>query len=259
MDSAVETGRNPLENPWSESASTETTGSEEINDSQSVLSDLHSLSGRTGKRPETRKLLGTIQRLKQENASLKEALESSSTQDLGILRTKLRGAHADITRLKQYNNELKERIQMLERKLLEYMSSSSLSTSESTMGSSTGMPSSALSIKDKLKLMKRQSMDLKLTATVSPSSSSTSLIEKGSNLGEEEEDITPPIPTKKSSANFIAFEDHLLVVHRCKHFEKLLQSYERRMEVMNVSSLFLYYVFITYNLIFVCYYDIRKN
>jgi len=81
-------------------------------------SDTHSMlsTSVTGESTSTRlkRAMLKMNRYKTEIAVLKEALQSARMTDVTLLRDKLRGAHADLTRVRQRNTELKDRVQILE-------------------------------------------------------------------------------------------------------------------------------------------------
>jgi len=74
---------------------------------------------------DARKAIQKMNKLKEENALLKEALEMANATDITTLKSKLRGSHADLVRLRQNNSELKDRIQILEGRLFSALSMTS--------------------------------------------------------------------------------------------------------------------------------------
>ena len=61
----------------------------------------------------------SIQKLKSEVAQLREALHTNNMSDINMLHKKLRSANFDLSRLRELNFELKDRVQELEGSLYE--------------------------------------------------------------------------------------------------------------------------------------------
>lgn len=231
------------------SLSTEETGSEEFNDNHSVISDsaynsLLSLSGgsnydRTIKKSDAKKLISHLQRVKQENARLKELLESSNTADVSILRTKLRGAQADIVRLKQNNSELKDRIQELDDRIFRLLSDRNNLNSEPDTAEVNEQSESAVNsridddnirnnnnIREILRKKKRESLQQNsLISTEETKDDNDGIYQK---LMKQENALIGQPP------------EYMVLYSRCKHYEKLIQSYERRLKAMEVSINLIY-------------------
>ncbi len=87
---------------------------DDVLDNQSIMSDLLSANGKSIK---LKKFTNLINKLKNENAMLRDLLEKANAVDIATLRTKLRGSNADLSKLRQHNAELKDRVQTLEAKL----------------------------------------------------------------------------------------------------------------------------------------------
>lgn len=233
---------------WQESLSTDETGSEDFFDNHSVVSDAVSqLSSRSYKRHDLKKIMGTIQRLKQENLSLRDALESTNMLDLAILKNKLRGANADLIRVRQTNAELKDRVQVLEKKIFEMVTTSrekQVTSTTEIQASVDTKPASLQTVKEKLKFMKRAQIaeGQKSEATAADNILNTSTETKQSipvatsNNIESEIDSESPVSIRKvsSAAGTVSYSDYALVFSRCRHFERLAQSLERRIEIMQV-------------------------
>lgn len=201
------------------------TESDELNDNQSIFSDSLSISNRSIKKSE-RKLLMALQKLKQENITLRDNLESARANDVTILKTKLRGAHADIVRLKTNNSELKDRVQILEEKLFKSLS---VSANETDDGGTT-----KLSATEKLRLRAQKMHQSSLTSTNPENgsdpnaSTSTNSNDPISTIYVKDEQVTD------STAQFS--ETYLHLVQRCKHLEKLQRAYEKKMTIMQVRK-----------------------
>ena len=90
-------------------------------DSESVISDLQSRGSNKNFRIKDgkRNVLATLSVLKNENLMLKAALEKANITDMSTLQGKLRVAQNDLILYKQYNSELKDRVQELEGKLFQ--------------------------------------------------------------------------------------------------------------------------------------------
>ena len=91
------------------------------NDAQSEVSDLQSYSSSKLFRVKDNKKsnLSMIAALKNENLMLKAALDKANMIDISTVQTKLRVTHNDLILYKQYNSELKDRVQELESRLYE--------------------------------------------------------------------------------------------------------------------------------------------
>ena len=61
-----------------------------------------------------KKAMNTINRYKAETAMLKETLENAKSNNVTMLQDKYRGAQSDLTFVRRRNNELKDRVQILE-------------------------------------------------------------------------------------------------------------------------------------------------
>jgi hypothetical protein len=115
-------------------------GTDDNNDGNTVFSDSISLASKVSKVHDTKRSLHKMAKLKEENMLLKEALEKANASDITMLNSKLRGAHADLVRLRQNNMELKDRIQVLEGRLFSALSSQTPSTGSSGTPSTSTEP-----------------------------------------------------------------------------------------------------------------------
>jgi hypothetical protein len=234
---------------WQESFSTEETGSDEFfEENQSVASEaISQLSTRSVKRHhDVKKLLVTIQRLRQENLSLRDALDSSHILDLATLKNKLRGANADLIRLRQTNGELKERIQVLEKKIFD-MVTAERSKSENVPILNDPKPASLLSVKEKLKFLKRSQIAKESAQTVEePNVKVNSNViseEHSTDANGQDNCIDDHFPSgynslvtlqPPSSMGTISYKDYVAMYNKGRHFERLARSLERRMEILQV-------------------------
>ncbi len=104
---------------------------DELTDTASLISFNHQMT-----RAEQQKLAGklkrtlhVINRLKAENAMLKESLEEAKTNDMAMLRDKWRGAQQDLATIRKRNTEMKDRVQLLEAQLFAALNPKKLATS----------------------------------------------------------------------------------------------------------------------------------
>jgi len=202
--------------------------SDEFNDTHSVFSDVISISNRSLKKTE-KKLLLTIQKLKQENITLRENLESANASDVTLLRTKLRGAYADITRLKTNNTELKERVQLLEDKVFRMLATQVQSENVDTHDLKS-------SIKEKLR-QKALKSSLALSAVTNEESNnniSANQQETSSVISEHQSEEDILITTVGRGSDPPPSVSYATMMQRCKHLEKLLRAYETKMTAMQV-------------------------
>lgn len=88
-------------------------------DNDSVYSDIASVSSRHSKTPDVKQYIRLLAKLKNENMLLRESLEKTNLTDIVTLKTALRGSKSDIIQLRQYNSELKDRVQILEQRLFD--------------------------------------------------------------------------------------------------------------------------------------------
>lgn len=201
-----------------ESISTEETELNESNDGQSVVSESLSLS-KLNRKSETKKLLVQLQRLKQENLSLRESLQSSDAQEVSLLKIKLRECNSDLARLRQLNGELKDRIQMLEGKIFDSLQTEVAEVEE--------LPKlETLSISEKLKQRRRERETA--SSTSSHKSNDLGLLTGVAKAGTQiKEPVVVSLSTKSGG-------ELQALANRCKYLERLNKSYEKRMELMQV-------------------------
>eukprot|EP01033_Poteriospumella_lacustris_P007166 gene7166-5158_t len=220
------------EKSWPESLSTEETASDEILDNESVISEaISQLSIRSFKRQDGKKLLGTIQRLKQENISLREALNSTNVLDLATMRNKLRGANADLVRVRQTNSELREKIQTLEKKIFEMVTAARNTPSPSApVDSGIPAPVSIQSVKDKLKFLKRSQMAQENAAAVE---STATPPPEGTSSTEN----TSKSPLSETDSKSVPYAEYLKLLSRNRHLERLSQSLEKRVSILQEEAL----------------------
>ena len=97
---------------------------DDISDSQSLMSMPYTGTGTGFKKipsaaATAKKAAVSIQKLKSEVAQLREALHTNNMSDINMLHKKLRSANFDLSRLRELNFELKDRVQELEGSLYE--------------------------------------------------------------------------------------------------------------------------------------------
>jgi hypothetical protein len=120
-------------------------GDDTISDDVSELGDGSVSEGRGGgrvsggsSRKQVQRQTQLIARLQRDLAVAKEAMKRTSQADVTMLNTKIRGYESDMTRLKHRNMDLRDRVQMLEKRLYESVGrQESLDTSASQRGLST--------------------------------------------------------------------------------------------------------------------------
>ena len=90
-----------------------------------------------------KKLLHTVSKLRQENALLKDGVETARVNDVTLLEDRYRGAQADLSTVRKRNNDLKDRVQKLEGDLFEALSENRKMKGSSATGQQ--IPSSSTS------------------------------------------------------------------------------------------------------------------
>jgi hypothetical protein len=177
-------------------------GTDEFNDTHSIFSETGSKASRLN---DSRKGLQKINKLKEENAMLKESLEKANASDITMLKSKLRGSHADLVRLRQNNSELKDRIQILEGRLFSALS----------MASTSSKVNSSVITADE-----RDLMDI---FPVEPDSLPTHFTEN-------------PQKEKFSTGDRAHLMDMIRSLQsRCKHLARLVQSYETKISILQTE------------------------
>lgn len=120
-----------------------------VDDSQSVTSDAFSTQSKVSARLHSSKQLAyKVNKLKEENALLRKNLEKFNTTDITALRTKLRISTVDVTRLKQHNAELRDRVQILESRLFSALQNQSRGAG--AIGGDAGDGAHAATVSEKL-------------------------------------------------------------------------------------------------------------
>jgi hypothetical protein len=143
-----------------------------------------------------------MNKLKEENMLLKEALEKANASDITMLKSKLRGSHADLVRLRQNNSELKDRIQILEGRLF---SALSLQTTKNSNIIDNAQDTT-------------KSLDLPTT--------NTSTV-----------DGTTILDSRFTSSERAHLMDMVKSLQtRCKHLARLVQSYESKISIMQSEA-----------------------
>ena len=90
-----------------------------------------------------KKLLHTVSKLRQENALLKDGVETARVNDVTLLEDRYRGAQADLSTVRKRNNDLKDRVQKLEGDLFEALAENRKMKGSSATGQQ--IPSSSTS------------------------------------------------------------------------------------------------------------------
>lgn len=175
-----------------------------------------------------------MQKLKQENDALREALEQARAADIALLKTRLRAAQADIIHYKQLNSELKGRIQTLEEKLFKILSDQyERDTDSSTSGGSVSQM-----LKEKLR-QKNLASQLGFPHHSLHNSHGS---EVDSQVHNEIEDTDDPHQRSNSqgSTHNVKLTDgvkasYVTLQNRCRHFESLSASCEKKIKMLEVS------------------------
>lgn len=191
---------------------TESESDDLFNDNISVISD--SLTSKNLKKYDMKKISATIQRLKQENASLRDSLDKINATDVALVRQKLRGANADIQRLKQLNAELKDRNQILEERLVNLLAEHS----------------GGISAKAKLTSMAKQKH------SPPPTPADAALTNEAVNQHETQSAGTSSVYFPSSGQHHALEEESRSLQKKLKHAERLLQSYEVKLRLLQVLS-----------------------
>lgn len=223
------------------STANDTESDEQHLDAQSDISDTFSVASsiRSFKKHDYKKLVTMVTKLKQDNFALTEALDHARASDIAMLKTKLRGAHADMMRLKQNNAELKERIQVLEDKLFKILSDQvdNKEDDDSSNAALTGAASISDVIRQKMK--QKQSSQVQLGVNTvdqqrskedDPSTTSPEMIESI---------VIPPLGGNNRLTNSVK-ASYVALQNRCKYLENLRISYEKTMQMLQVSKVGLY-------------------
>lgn len=177
------------------------------NDNVSVISDSLSISSKTLRKYDTKKLALSLHRLKQENMALRDSLAKMNATDVVILKAKLRAANADLVRIKQVNTELRDLNQILEKRLASVLAELSQNRE-----------------KDVTVRLSRAFAQQRQLQHLPPS--------EGGHI----EAKTPDAGSSSESRRRME-EEMQLLQRRLKHAERLLQSYEVKLSLLQVSRL----------------------
>jgi hypothetical protein len=199
---------------------------DDINDQQSIISDSISVASNNhhqlqhSRKADYKKMIMKLNRLKEENAVLREHLEKAKAQDVATLRAQLRGANVDLMRYKQLNAELKDRIQSVEAKLFTTLG---LLGEVNSKKSYTSGAAPAIdvphTIDDEFQDAKDGSVDTSVSVAAKHihASDIDDLVERSrSNVAKQ----------RSSSALTKSLQS------QCSHLQRLTASYEKRMQAM---------------------------
>lgn len=197
---------------------------DDINDQQSIISDSISVASNNhhqlqhSKKADYKKMIMKLNRLKEENAVLREHLEKAKAQDVATLRAQLRGANVDLMRYKQLNAELKDRIQSVEAKLFTALGLLGEVNSKKSYTSSAAPADVPHSIDDDFQ-------DGSVDASVSVAakhihaSDIDDLVERSRSNVAKQRVLSSNALTKSLQS-------------QCSHLQRLTSSYEKRMQAM---------------------------
>lgn len=194
-------GTSDESNSTEHDATVSLSGTDEFNDTHSIFSDSMSLASKASKLNDAKKSVHKINKLKEENALLREALEKANASDVTMLKSKLRGSNADLVRLRQNNMELKDRIQVLEGRLFNALSLQSTRGKGVPGGNDEASSGQPLPTLPEFYTNTSQSLDNKFTSS-------------------ERAHLMDMIKSLQS---------------RCKHLARLVQSYETKMSVLQAE------------------------
>jgi hypothetical protein len=173
-----------------------------------------------------------IQKLKQENEALKDALEQARAADVAMLKTRLRAVQADLLHYKQLNTELKERIQTLEEKFFKALSDQYERGDDSTVATK----SISQTLKERLK-QKQLASQLGFPHHEQQQYAGD-ILSQSSYFAEEE----PPESLPKTGGIYQGVKltdgvkaSYLALQNRCRHLESLNASYEKTVKLMQVN------------------------
>ncbi|RYH30517.1 hypothetical protein EON65_04865 [archaeon] len=204
-----------------ESTGSVTTESDDLNDNLSVISDSFSIASKTLRKHDLKKIFGTIQKLKQENAALRDTLTKMNATDVAMLKNRLRGAQSDSLRLKQVNSEMKERVQLLEERVIALLAEQTRLRAESPTDRAKSKIAQAFAEKRKKQEGKAEHEDVQ-------------------ELKEDESVVSlSRLLEEKYAGRIRELEEELKSWQKKhKHTEKLIKSYEVKMEFMQVKIVF---------------------
>ena len=229
--------------------------SDEIADNHSVISEASvSLLSHQSFQPRDytarlsyEKLVAQVKKLRKENVSLKEALNQANITDIMLLKTKLRGMQADLLRYRQLNNELKERIQLLEEKqfhlltnpVVQSSSSKAIKNDNGTNGKNnyneledndfSTVDDQSETISQKLKQQFQQRRRQRDNPVITTTDSSRIMAPNQDYLP-----INPNPPQNNTVSNSAEQENRDAFRAKLRHYEKLLRVYEKNMSMMQV-------------------------
>eukprot|EP01031_Cornospumella_fuschlensis_P032961 gene32961-39864_t len=198
-----------------ESTGSVTTESDDLNDNLSVISDSFSLASKTLRKHDLKKISAVIQKLKQENAALRDTLSKMKATDVAMLKNRLRGAQSDSLRLKQVNTEMKERVQLLEERIFALLAEQTRLRAESPTDRAKSRIAHAFAEKRKKQEGKADH-------------------EEQENLKDEGGEISlNKLLEERYAGRIKELEDEVKVWQKKhKHTEKLIKSYEVKMELL---------------------------
>ena len=199
------------------------------NDQQSIISDSISVTSNNrhqlqhSKKADYKKVIMKLNRLKEENAVLREHLEKAKAQDVATLRAQLRGANVDLMRYRQLNAELKDRIQSVEARLFTALGSLGEVNSKKsyTRGVSPAIDVSQSIINDEFHDAKDGSVDASVSVAAEDIHARDiyDLVERSRSNVAKQRVLSSNALTKSLQS-------------KCTHLQRLTTSYEKRIQAM---------------------------
>ena len=195
------------------------------NDQQSIISDSISVTSNNrhllqhSKKADYKKVIMKLNRLKEENAVLREHLEKAKAQDVATLRAQLRGANVDLMRYRQLNAELKDRIQSVEARL--FTALGSLGEVNSKKSYTSGVSPSQSIIDDEFHDAKDGSVDASVSVAAEDIHARDiyDLVERSRSNVAKQRVLSSNALTKSLQS-------------KCTHLQRLTTSYEKRIQAM---------------------------
>eukprot|EP01038_Epipyxis_sp_PR26KG_P007888 gene7888-10704_t len=189
---------------------------EDHDDTHSTISDIQSIgiasktSNKYSNDKKRSSMILLINKLKQENTLLKESFDKIQMTDVSLLKTRLRGSQSDLVRVKQYNMELKDRVQVLEQRLFDSLNENRNKKQDRNSDVDKTFYNSS-------PLLPELPDSITIFSDVDNFNSENAISETRSK------------PKKNKLSTSQIWES------KCKHLSKLLVSYETRMEQMQIE------------------------
>ncbi len=182
-----------------------------------------------------------LQKLKQENDTLRDALEQARAADVVMLKKRLRAAQADILHYKQLNSELRERIQALEDKIFLILSDRYEKEGNANMQSSATIRQT---LKEKLK-QKHLATQLGFPHHDTEKLNSANEDFHSSSLNDRLSDTSALFPHSNHQVRLAdgIKVSYIALQNRCRHFESLAASYDKTIRILQVKLYYFNFIF----------------